>query len=947
MGLEQRPQSRNTASSITPPNLYELLPHHLYSSLHMDQSSSSNGIHSPIGSSHSPVPDGYAHPSYRVSWTTQMQDANRGMEGANGAQGPYTMRNEYNMAPQYQRNLSSVGSNSQEGSFRGGREYQIPGSHHSGYQPIPDSNMAYMSMQQSLDPQMYATGMMPMTNGFGYPPFQYYDGRQAAYMQQTANGWMGMPSQHGYSYMANQYGNAQPGRSGQRGMRARDRGRHPGNYTPRPHRGDSRYSPQFSQGWHGQPPWNVSTQSNGGEMPMNVQSGASLGGQPIRPNSLASQVAGASSVESPVILSSASHIDPSVVEATKPSSAILPEGEITDKVLERKAYHPAPPANRSEWVMWVGNVPANATHEEMWKFFNGPLDRKALSQVSAETDTWLGVASIFLISRSNCAFVNLKNESNLRIAIAYFNGRSLRPWDSRCQPFLCRVRKADDDLKSGVGGQRGAGLHVKYIKDLRSREKAEGLSQEPPIAETTMPSATKTPSESILPISPAAMEEPPEGPGRRRESVIKEDTMISPAAFAAWQGQQLGQSQSGELSHASTCSSFLVRNFPKRYFIMKSSTYSLQDELERSIQSGVWRTQLHNEPILDQAFRTSPEVYLVFGANKQGSFSGYGIMRSGIPAVRRESSSYSSIGPEVSQGSRTTQLKSTSDTATRHAGLLSPRGEAIQEETNNDVEPTTRSDRLSSVDSTAAGLTMMSPSEMTPGESLKSPPPALHLSFRWNQTAPQPGRQFSTPEGPHPRAITFDTKALESSRAEEALKRELALKAEAAIENFELDKNAALDAQRDRKDNASATSQGVLRKDMVAGDEKNAPATAQPASGHSAAADASPEGGSTDNNQTANSKDNGVPANDHLSHMFKVEWLQVGELPFSSIKSLRNPWNQDKEVKVSRDGTELEPAVGATLLAKWSNLHGATAPVANAISARRASQGTGREFGRF
>lgn len=353
-GLDQRPQSRNTASSITPPNVYELLPHHLYSSLHIDQSSNNNGIHSPVGLSQSPVTDGYAHPSYRVPWTPQMPDANIGMEGVTGVQGPHTVRNDYGMAPSYQRSMSSIGSNGQENSFNGGREYQMAGSHPSVYQPIPDSNMAYMSMQQSLDPQMYASGMLPMTNGFGYQPFQYYDGQPAAYMQQTANGWMGMPS-HGYPYMANQYGNMQSRRGGQRGSRARDQGRYPGNYTPRPHRGDSRYSAQFSQGWHGQPQWHSSLPPNGREM-MIAQMGVPLGRQPTRPATLASQPAGTSSGKSPVILGSPSHDDSLVGDSVKSSADILPDGVTTDKVLERKAYHPAPPANRSEWVMWVGNV---------------------------------------------------------------------------------------------------------------------------------------------------------------------------------------------------------------------------------------------------------------------------------------------------------------------------------------------------------------------------------------------------------------------------------------------------------------------------------------------------------------------------------------------------------------------------------------------------------------
>ncbi|KAJ7828076.1 YTH domain-containing protein [Mycena olivaceomarginata] len=34
--------------------------------------------------------------------------------------------------------------------------------------------------------------------------------------------------------------------------------------------------------------------------------------------------------------------------------------------------------------------------------------------------------------------------------------------------------------------------------------------------------------------------------------------------------------------------------------------------------------------------------------------------------------------------------------------------------------------------------------------------------------------------------------------------------------------------------------------------------------------------------------------------------------------SLRNPWNHDRQVKVARDGTEIEPAVGHALIEQWS-----------------------------
>lgn len=50
---------------------------------------------------------------------------------------------------------------------------------------------------------------------------------------------------------------------------------------------------------------------------------------------------------------------------------------------------------------------------------------------------------------------------------------------------------------------------------------------------------------------------------------------------------------------------------------------------------------------------------------------------------------------------------------------------------------------------------------------------------------------------------------------------------------------------------------------------------------------------------------------------FRVRWIQVRGLPFHSTRMLRNPWNKDREVKVSRDGTELEPAVGHALLDLW------------------------------
>ena len=59
---------------------------------------------------------------------------------------------------------------------------------------------------------------------------------------------------------------------------------------------------------------------------------------------------------------------------------------------------------------------------------------------------------------------------------------------------------------------------------------------------------------------------------------------------------------------------------------------------------------------------------------------------------------------------------------------------------------------------------------------------------------------------------------------------------------------------------------------------------------------------------------------------FAVQWLSTEKLPFHRTRHLRNPWNHDREVKVSRDGTELEPGVGERLLDEWERLADPQAP---------------------
>jgi len=208
-----------------------------------------------------------------------------------------------------------------------------------------------------------------------------------------------------------------------------------------------------------------------------------------------------------------------------------PPPQSTGKAPVRQPYHPNPPPQRSEWVMWAGNVPSDSTNEELWKFFNKPPD----SSEEANEES-AGVSSVFLIARSNCAFVNFDTEAHLNAAIIRFSGQKIRPDDPKCQNLVCRVRKKTDDLRAGVGGQRGVGLHTKWIQEHKQKGKMGGKSLVDDVTQGTSNLSLTSDEES--------------GGGG--------------------DGNRSFEQSSGSGSFASTTSSILAQHFPKRYFILKS-----------------------------------------------------------------------------------------------------------------------------------------------------------------------------------------------------------------------------------------------------------------------------------------------------------------------------------------------------------------------------------------
>ncbi|KAF7170727.1 hypothetical protein CNMCM5623_003284 [Aspergillus felis] len=58
-----------------------------------------------------------------------------------------------------------------------------------------------------------------------------------------------------------------------------------------------------------------------------------------------------------------------------------------------------------------------------------------------------------------------------------------------------------------------------------------------------------------------------------------------------------------------------------------------------------------------------------------------------------------------------------------------------------------------------------------------------------------------------------------------------------------------------------------------------------------------------------------------IGRPFRVQWLSTERVPFHRTRGLRNPWNANREVKIARDGTEIEPSVGERLIRLFHTQH--------------------------
>ncbi|KZT73940.1 hypothetical protein DAEQUDRAFT_362059 [Daedalea quercina L-15889] len=541
-----------------------------------------------------------------------------------------------------------------------------------------------------------------------------------------------------------------------------------------------------------------------------------------------------------------------------------------------------PPTQRSEWVMWVGNVPSDTTHDELWRFLNHtPTPPAAVasatssaSSAGASGDTWGGVISIFLISRSNCAFVNFTSEAHLLAAIRHFNGQQLRPGDPRCPRLVCRVRGRDDDLKAGVGGQRGMGLHVRWIRD--QKEKAVGRASGEEVRSPTTSEPLTTPSSS--PSDPAPL--------------LAHLNLSSDEEGGRGHRYRPHPHSSSSGSYASTNSSILMQHFPKRYFILKSLT---QKDLDISVTEGLWATQKHNELTLDQAFRTSKEVYLIFGVNKSGEFYGYARM---VGPIQRGEHRVSWSSRADSPTHRRASRSSVQSTAGPQQSTFFSPAENRYEESPLPVSPDPPSQSQSRAPPPPSSGHRHTLQGETPGLPRHSAPPELHHAHRQLSRPTDSLQPQTADERNPPRAHARQYDRARSLEMQAQVNETIARASDSLPEEFHLDPQEPLRHIREQSAPPQSAPEEARRWESAPEHTLDVVSEEESKSAQGDAAQADRDGPSW-----------GEP--------FKIQWIRTDRLPFYRTRHLRNPWNHDREVKVSRDGTELEPTVGQALLDEW------------------------------
>jgi YT521-B-like domain len=585
-----------------------------------------------------------------------------------------------------------------------------------------------------------------------------------------------------------------------------------------------------------------------------------------------------------------------------------------------------------------------------------------------------GVLSIFIITRSSCAFINYATPRHLERALVFFQGQSLRPEDPRCPKLVCRVRKKDDEAQAGVAGQRGRGIHVAWLKEHERKAKEESQTlheNDENTQQLVAPQALKAKAGIALDkedVKPDVTEIPTALTPTPQRTNISYSSQQRPSIDSSSGG-------SGSISLASTNSSlFRHPAFRERFFILKSLRV---EDLDQSVKDGTWATQAHNEAVLDQAYRNSESVYLIFSANQSGGFYGYARMAGPInaPTDRNATIRPDSIpeGDESVTGFQQ-KLELPPQTLTDLGGAyLSPLQMTPSSEGHDDALS------IQNINSVSLNVSQKTQEKRGPQRSTISSTPSVSKSERVDTVSP-PTNFIAKSTAAPPVTVIAKTPDASTRGVAETLNPTLQVADSAAaivispsteeereLFSSELDPDRTnqrgnripptrqtvslgstnseplkgspkiLDSNGDNNSigpNESAsyptdarTQSQLAIKALIHNlrlDEKESVHRAKQLEAVEAEMKAKDQSGLNDSPdadsstvQTTIKPQPLASSPETWGKSFKVEWIKVYPISFSSVRRLRNPWRDDRQIKVSRDGTELEPNVGRQLLDEW------------------------------
>ncbi|CAA7408911.1 unnamed protein product [Spirodela intermedia] len=174
-------------------------------------------------------------------------------------------------------------------------------------------------------------------------------------------------------------------------------------------------------------------------------------------------------------------------------------------------------------------------------------------------------------------------------------------------------------------GPSGRFFHGRNVGYTQQGEKSQLPSFSGAISHATLSKSAGTHGPSIQQSQPQLQPQPqPQPPQPPQQQHLQQHQNQHPQ-------QQVSQSQSQNLQNGSANqpvrTALPLPQGQSRYFIVKSCN---RENLELSVQQGVWATQRSNEAKLNEAFDSSENVILIFSINRTRHFQGCAKMTSRI-----------------------------------------------------------------------------------------------------------------------------------------------------------------------------------------------------------------------------------------------------------------------------------------------------------------------------